>query len=67
MSIQIQTNNPDSTGLKASKTLLLQKITINQVLEQGLLGTALEGSLTEWFWMSTAFGSLHSGDGTAYG
>ena len=64
MSIQILTHKPDNVGLKESKTLFLQKITKNQVLEQGLPVTVLEVSLTEQFWMSTASGSLHSGSGT---
>ena len=66
MSIQIQTNKHDSTGLKASKTLLLQKIKRNQVLEQGLPGTTLEGYLTERFWIKATSRSLDSSSGTAY-
>ena len=44
MTIQIQTSKPDSAGLKASKVELFAKNHKKIVLEQGLLGTTLEGS-----------------------
>ena len=44
MSIQIQTHKPDSVGLKANKIQLFAKNDKKQVLEQGLPGTALQGS-----------------------
>ena len=65
MSIQIQTHKHDSARLKVNKIQLFAKNDKKQVMEQGLPSTALEGSWTEWFWTSTAFGSLRLGGGIA--